>query len=242
VAFRDVARTIAELGTDGPAWRSLFGPLVDHQDSVVEVALGDHRRVPHGLGTATRMVLRMLEQGSPLWHTRFGGDAAPALLTGVAAHAITQLPSLSSAGTALLLGSLAHGTGWPIPRGGSQAITDALVADLRAHGGRIDTDTEATSLGGLPSARAYIFDTTPRTLARVAGARLPERYRRALERATYGNAAAKVRLRAVRAGAVDASRGRPGGDRCTWAAAGATWSRPRRRWQPDATPITRWCW
>jgi phytoene dehydrogenase-like protein len=134
----------------------------------------------------------MLEQGSPLWHTRFGGDAAPALLTGVAAHAITPLPSLAGAGTALLLGSLAHGSGWPIPRGGSQVITDALVADLRAHGGRVDTDTEATSLSGLPAARAYIFDTTPRTLARVAGARLPDRYRRALEAVVYGNAVAKV--------------------------------------------------
>lgn len=192
VAFRDLARTVAELGTDGPAWKSLFGPLVEHQGAVVDVALGSHRRIPRGLGTATRMALRMLEQGSPLWHTRFGGDAAPALLTGVAAHTITQLPSLSSAGTSMLLGTLAHGSGWPIPRGGSQAITDALVADLRAHGGRIDTDTEAVSLSGLPSARAYIFDTTPRTLARVAGARLPERYRRALERAPYGNAAAKV--------------------------------------------------
>ncbi len=192
VAYRDLARTVAGLGTDGPAWKSLFGPLVEHQASVVEVALGDHRHVPHGLVTAIRMALRMLEQGSPLWHTRFGGDAAPALLSGVAAHAITQLPSLSSAGTALLLGSLAHGSGWPIPRGGSQVITDALVADLSAHGGRIDTDTEATSLSGLPPARAYIFDTTPRTLARVAGGRLPERYRRALAGATYGNAAAKV--------------------------------------------------
>lgn len=192
VAYRDLARTVAGLGTDGPAWKSLFGPLVAHQDAVVDVALSSHRRIPYGLGTATRMALRMLEQGSPLWHTRFGGDAAPALLTGVAAHAINQLPSLASAGTALLLGTLAHGSGWPIPRGGSQAITDALVADLRAHDGRIDTDTEATSLSGLPPARAYIFDTTPRTLARVAGARLPERYRRALEGAAYGNAAAKV--------------------------------------------------
>jgi phytoene dehydrogenase-like protein len=192
VAFHDLARTVDGLGTDGPAWKSLFGPLVEHQDSVVEVALGDHRRIPHGMATATRMALRMLEQGSPLWHTRFGGDLAPALLTGVAAHAITPLPSLPAAGTAFLLGTLAHGCGWPIPRGGSQAITDALVADLLAHGGRVDTDTEATSLAALPSARAYIFDTTPWTLARVAGERLPARYRRALEGATHGNAAAKV--------------------------------------------------
>jgi len=192
VAYRDLARTVAGLGTDGPAWKSLFGPIVEHQDSLVEVALGDHRRVPHGFLTAVRMALRMLEQGSPVWHTRFGGDEAPALLTGVAAHAITPLPSLAGAGTALLLGSLAHGTGWPIPRGGSRSITDALVADLLAHGGRIENDAEATSLAGLPSARAYIFDTTPRTLARVAGARLPDWYRRALEGVAYGNAAAKV--------------------------------------------------
>ncbi len=192
IAFHDLDRTCDGLGTDGPAWRSLFAPLVGRADAVVEVALGDHRHIPSGPLTATRMALRMLEQGGPLWHTRFGGEAAPALLTGVAAHTISRLPALSAAGTALLLGTLAHGCGWPIPRGGSQAITDAMVRDLEVHGGRIDLGTEATSLDMLPSARAFMFDTTPRTLARVAGTRLPDRYRRSLTKASYGNAAAKV--------------------------------------------------
>ena len=148
----------------------------------------------------------LVEQGSRLWGARFSGDVAPALLTGVAAHAITRLPSLAAAGTALLLGSLAHASGWPIPRGGSQAITDALLADLLAHGGQVRTGvtvrrggrpgaagTEAGTVhADLPPARAYVFDTSPRAALQILGDRMPPAAARALGRFRYGNAAAKV--------------------------------------------------
>jgi phytoene dehydrogenase-like protein len=142
--------------------------------------------------TAARFGWRALEQGSPLWNLRFRGEVAPAMLTGVAAHSILPMPGLATAGAALSLGSYAHGRGWPIPIGGSQAIVDAMAADLLAHGGEIVTDSEVTSLDELPPARAVLLDVTPRALARLAGDRLPPRFARRLERFRYGNAAAKV--------------------------------------------------
>ncbi|MEP7764525.1 NAD(P)/FAD-dependent oxidoreductase [Sanguibacter sp. 25GB23B1] len=196
VAYRDIERTVRSLGIDGAAWRSLLGPLAASPDAVLGAALGDKRSIPAEVlrdlvGTA-RFGLAVAEQGTPLWNLRFRGDVAPALLTGVAAHAISPIPSLAASGTALLLGSLAHSYGWPIPRGGSGSIIDALVADLVAHGGEVRTGNPVRSGRDLPPARAYVFDTTPRTAADVLQGRLSPRAARMLRSFRYGNAAAKV--------------------------------------------------
>lgn len=198
LSYRSLDRTVEALGVDGGAWRSLVGRLAEHHEHTVAVALGDKRSIPSGLlpgglGTAAAFGLAVLEQGTRAWDRRFVDEVAPALLTGVAAHAITPLPSFAAAGTALLLASLGHvGDGWPIPRGGSGAITAALVADLLAHGGEIVTDRHVARWEDLPPAHCYLFDTTPRTLTTVLGDRLPARARRRLDAFEYGNAAAKV--------------------------------------------------
>lgn len=190
IAWRDIDRTADGLGRDGRAWRSLMGPLARRADEVAQFTGGSLLRVPRHPITAARFGLRSLEQGSPAWNLRFREDAAPAMLAGVGAHSILPMPSLSTAGAALSLGAYAHGHGWPIPVGGSQAIVDAMAADLLAHGGSIHTGVVVESLAQLPSHRAALFDTTPRALASIVD--LPASYRRRLGRFRYGNAAAKV--------------------------------------------------
>nr|WP_297429603.1 NAD(P)/FAD-dependent oxidoreductase [uncultured Actinotalea sp.] len=193
VAYRSLERTVEHLGVDGPAWRSLMGPLVERADGVVGFVLGDHRALPRDLVAALRFGVRVLEQGlGATWGRRFREDRAPALVTGVASHAITPLPSLPAAGTALLLGALGHATGWCIPRGGTQAITDALLADLAAHGGVVRTHHPVRTAADLPTAQAYVFDTTPATVAQVLADRMPERFARGFRRFRHGNGAAKV--------------------------------------------------
>lgn len=192
IAYRDLQRTVEALGVDGPVWRSLVGSI-DAADAV-KVALGDKRSVPLvDPRAAARFGLGVLEQGTRAWDRRFVDDVAPALLTGVAAHAISRLPSLAAAGTALLLATLGHAEGgWPIPRGGSGALTAALVDDLVAHGGTVRTDHRVRRHGDLPMAHCYVFDTTPRALVEVLGDRLPPRARDQLSAFRYGDAAAKV--------------------------------------------------
>jgi len=187
LAWRDLDRTADGLGADGRAWKRLFAPLVEHADAVGQFTGGPLLRIPRHPIVAARFGLRALEQGSPLWNLRFHEDAAPAMLAGVAAHGILPMPSLSTAGVALSLGANAHTGGWPIPVGGSQAIVDAMAADLLAHGGVIHTDVTVTALADLPSHRVAMFDTTPTALREIAG--LPDRYARGYR---YGNAAAKV--------------------------------------------------
>lgn len=193
VAYRSLERTVEHLGVDGAAWRDLMAPLVDRADGVVGLVLGDHRAVPRDLVAAVGFGLRVLEQGlGATWGRRFREERAPALLTGVAAHAITPLPSLPAAGTALLLGALGHATGWCIPRGGTAGITDAMLADLVAHGGTVTTGHPVRSAADLPPARAHVFDTTPATVAHVLGDRMPARTARGFRRFRHGNGAAKV--------------------------------------------------
>ncbi len=191
IAYRDLERTVEALGVDGPAWRSLVGA---DWSVAVDLALGDKRSIPLvDPRDAVRFGLGVLEQGTRAWDRRFVDDLAPAMFTGVAAHAISPLPSLAAAGTALLLATLAHaGSGWPIPRGGSGTITAALRADLEAHGGTLRTDHRVRGPADLPQAHCYLFDTTPRTLLEVMGERIPAATRRAMERFRYGDAAAKV--------------------------------------------------
>src|SRR5271156_4394878 len=189
IAYHDLERTCAELD-DGASWRRLLGPLVANSAGVVDFMLGDKRSVPTSLTAAVHLGLRMLTQGTPAWGS-LAGENARALFTGVAAHAITPLPSLTSAGAALMLTTLGHSVGWPIPVGGSQAITDALIADLRAHGGELTAGVAVTSPPG-PTGSVAVFDPAPTALLPIYGDALPDRYAKALRRYRFRSGVAKV--------------------------------------------------
>ncbi|MCU1424279.1 MAG: dehydrogenase [Microbacteriaceae bacterium] len=192
LAYRDIERTADHLGVDGPAWKSLMGPLVRRDDEVAQFTGSRLLQLPRHPLTALKFGLRALEQGLPTWNLRFREDVAPAMFSGVAAHSILPMPSLSTAGVMLSLGSHAHARGWPVPIGGSQAIVEAMAVDLRAHGGEIVLDTEVTDLDELPNSTAVLLDVSARALARMAGDRLPRLYAKQLERFRFGNAVAKV--------------------------------------------------
>jgi len=167
-------------------------PLVRHIDDVMDFTQNQLLRIPRNPLVAGIYGLRTLEQGTGLWNARFRDDLAPALLSGVAAHAISHLPSLAASGAGLMLGALGHAGGWPIPRGGSASIAAALADDIRAHGGVIHTETPIDRLEQLPAARATLLDVAPAGLLGMAGNALPAHYRRALERFRYGNGSCKV--------------------------------------------------
>ncbi|MCS6710802.1 NAD(P)/FAD-dependent oxidoreductase [Brachybacterium sp. EF45031] len=198
IAWRDLERTVDGLGPDGATWRRLFGPLVAHWPDLVELILSDKRSLPRtartreGMVLAARLVAAVARHGTALWDRPWKSEAAPALLTGVAAHAIVDLPSPAAAGTVMLLGTLAHAGGWPIPVGGSQAIVDALVTDLHTHGARLVTGHPVHGHADLPPARAVLLDTDAAQAARILGDRIPARTHRALRRYPHGDGAATV--------------------------------------------------
>lgn len=192
VAYRDLNRTAQELGQDGAAYARFYRPLLRHLEGVIDFSLGGSMlRWPASVPAAIVTALRTAEQGTPLWNLRFNEQAAPALISGVAAHSIGRMPNLATAAVGTVLGALGHAAGWPVPIGGSRAITDALAADLLVHGGRIETGHAIENIDELGDA-VVLFDTSARGLERIAGSRLPARYRRALSRFRYGDAATKV--------------------------------------------------
>ncbi len=191
-AYRDLERTASALGVDGRAWRALFGPLVANIREITSFTSGQLLQIPRYPLATAQFALRVLEQGTRAWATRFSGDVAPALFTGVAAHSIGTLPSLATSGTALLLGAHAHAAGWGFPVGGSQAIADALADDFRAHGGRILLEHDVRSPADIEPSRVTILDTSPEFLLEFAGDAAPPGYRAALGRYRHGDGVAKV--------------------------------------------------
>lgn len=186
VGYRDLERTCAELD-HGASWRRLLGPLSDHLDGALSLFLGDKRSIPDDLPTAVRGGLRLLEQGTPAWGLLRGEDAR-ALFSGVAAHTISPMPSLVSGGAGLMLATLGHTVGWPIPVGGSRAISDALIADLLDHGGQLALGEKVTA----PPGGVVLYDTAPTALLDIYGADLPHRYARGLRRYRYGPGVTKI--------------------------------------------------
>ena len=192
VLERSVAETAAGLGADGAAYRRLMGPLVHDADKVMDLVLGPIFRIPRYPLAAARFGLPALRSAVGLAASRFRGDEARALLTGVSAHSMLRLDRPLTASFGLVLAVTAHAYGWPVVRGGTQQLADALAAELRSLGGEIVTGHPVRSLAEIPAARAVLFDTTPRWLAAIAGDRLPDGYRRRLEGFRYGPGIVKV--------------------------------------------------
>jgi phytoene dehydrogenase-like protein len=186
VAYRSLERTCAELD-DGASWRRLFGPLTEHVDGVLGFFLGDKRSLPPELVTTVRTGLRVLAQGSPAWGLLRGEDAR-SLFTGVGTHAISKMPSPLNSGAGLMLGTVAHTAGWPVPVGGTQVISDALIADLMSHGGELVLGEPVTA----PPDGVVFYDTAPTALLDIYGSAIPPRYAKALRRYRFGPGVCKV--------------------------------------------------
>jgi phytoene dehydrogenase-like protein len=133
-----------------------------------------------------------IRSAQALARSRFEGDEARALFAGLAAHSLLSLRAPATAAYGLILGVLGHVVGWPMARGGSQRIADALVGIIESAGGSIECGRRVTSLDDLPPSSDVILDLTPRQVLDVLGDRAPARYARALRRYRYGPGVVKV--------------------------------------------------
>jgi phytoene dehydrogenase-like protein len=181
---RSVAETAAGLGPDARAYERLMGPLVARSERLVPLLLEPRPSIGHPL-LMGRFGLRALRSAAGL-AGRFRGDRARALFAGMAAHAVQPLHRSPTASFGLVFSLLGHVYGWPLVRGGSQQIGDALVAHLRSLGGELETGRRVENIDELPAARTTLLDVTPRQVVRLAGHLLPGRYIRALRRYRYG--------------------------------------------------------
>lgn len=162
-----VAETARSLGADEQTYRDLFEPIVEHWSTLLPDILGPLRWPNHPLDLAG-FGLNALLPATQLAR-RFKTPEARGLLAGMAAHAIQPLTNLTTSAIALVLMAAGHYRGWPLPKGGSQVISDALASYLRSLGGEIVIDRPVRSLRDLPKARVVLFDLTPKQLLQIVG-------------------------------------------------------------------------
>lgn len=189
--IRSVVETAESLGVDGDSYRSLFEPLVRNSNDLLQDLLKPVG-IPHHPLTTARFGIHAWRSAHALARSWFRREPARALFAGNAAHSILPLKKSFSASFGLVLMLAGHAVGWPLPRGGSQRISEALSHYLATLDGEVVTRFKVTSLEELPQARAYLFDTSPARLAEIAGPHLPKHYRQRLHKYRYGPGVFKV--------------------------------------------------
>jgi phytoene dehydrogenase-like protein len=192
LARRSLGDTAEQLGADGRAYRRLLEPLLADWETLAGELMGPIPHLPRHPLSLARFGLAALRSAKSLAEARFETQSGRALFAGAAAHSVLALEQPGSASFGLVLLVLAHASGWPFPRGGSQGIADALAARLRSLGGEIETGNRVSSLRELPNSRLVLCDVTPKQLIALAGDRLPHRYQRRLQGWRYGPGAFKL--------------------------------------------------
>ncbi|MET7471172.1 NAD(P)/FAD-dependent oxidoreductase [Micromonospora sp. NPDC005222] len=149
VVNRDLDTTAASLEAfapgDGERWRHAYADWRQVAEPMLQTITTPFPPVRGGLGMlrqlrvggalrlARRLVLPVRKLGAEL----FEGEGGPVLLAGCALHTDLSPEEAGSGVYGWLLAMLGQQVGWPVPVGGAQRITDALVARLVERGGRI---------------------------------------------------------------------------------------------------------
>ena len=183
-------QTAKLLGIDDTAYTRLIQPLVDSWQHLAPELLAPFHIPKHPVNMA-RFGWDGLKPATIL-AKNFKTEKAKALLAGMAAHSIQPLSNMATSAVAMVLMATAHFKGWPIPKGGSVKIAEALAGYFKALGGTIETGTYITSLDQLPPAKALLFDVTPRQLLKIAGHKFSSIYKWQLERYKYGAGVFKI--------------------------------------------------
>jgi phytoene dehydrogenase-like protein len=185
-----IEETIATLDAcDAKAYRSLIEPIVSNFAALSKEILGPIQHIPRNPFLLARFGLAALRPALSLARSHFAGKRAQALFGGVSTHSTLPLETTASAAVGLTLIAAGHTNGWPILRGGAQALTDALVRHLEDLGGRVETGHDVTQL---PLSDLVLADITPRQLLKIASSHLSMDYQIQLERFRYGAGAFKV--------------------------------------------------
>jgi phytoene dehydrogenase-like protein len=189
---RDAEETARGLGRDARAWHAVHAPFLETPEAIPRNVMGPLLRWPRDPLVMARFGARAVWSASALARAAFREERARALFTGSALHSVLPPSHPLTAAFGGVFGSLGMTSGWPVARGGSQAIVDALVRTLAEAGGSIRCGVEVTDLRELPAHEAAVLDVVPSRLLELGGTDLPERYARRLARWRHGPAAHKV--------------------------------------------------
>ncbi|WP_316796768.1 NAD(P)/FAD-dependent oxidoreductase [Pedobacter agri] len=182
--------TAESLGKDRNSYLELMQPIVENWPKIAADILGPFK-IPKEIFASLKFGLSAIKSAQWL-SKRFQTPEAKGLFAGMAAHSFLPLDKLSTAAVGLVLMANGHLKGWPLPKGGSQALANSLLNYFQALGGKVQTNWMIKNFSEIPFARAVIFDTGPRQLVEIAGDHLPSIYKKRLGRFRYGPGVFKV--------------------------------------------------
>ena len=182
--------TAKNLGIDARTYKKLILPIINRWESLALDTMGPLRFPRHPLDLAS-FGLKALKPAT--WTaSSFMTQKAKALWAGMAAHGIQPLSNWATSAIGLVLMAVGHRYGWPIPKGGSQSIADALAAYYLSLGGELQTGLWIKNIGQLPEHKILVFNMGPRQILQLQGTGFSGGYRRSLGRFKQGMGVFKI--------------------------------------------------
>jgi len=185
ILSQSIPETALSLGEDGKSYERMMNMVMQDWSRIFPEILSPLHFPKYPLAVA-RFGTKAILPATRLIHKYFRGPQASGFFAGMAAHSMRSLSTAASSAFGLVLAGIAHSTGWPVAKGGSGRIVEALSAYFISLGGKIELNFPVTSLGQLPSSHAIMLDTSPHQLLQIAGQRLSYIYQWQLKRYRYG--------------------------------------------------------
>lgn len=191
VIEKSIEKTAEKLGGDSENYCKLVKPFVENWERLAPDILAP-LRFPNNPLLMAKFGLKAFQSARSLANNQFDDIRAKAVFAGIAAHGMIPLEYTASAAIGLVLLTAAHSVGWAFPRGGAGKLSDALAKYFLSLGGKIETNYRIENVDELPASRVVLFDLTPRQIIKIAGHRLPESYKKRLEKFRYGSGVFKI--------------------------------------------------
>ena len=183
-------QTAYSLGKDEKRYLRIIKPLVKDWSRLAPDILGP-LQFPRNPAAFAKFGLKAITSASFLSRA-FATKEAKGLWAGMAAHSIQPLSNIATSAIGLVLLATGHVTGWPLIKGGAQAMADALAAHFVSLGGKIQTNFNIESFNQIPETNAILFDITPKQLLKIAGHRFSAIYKWQMNRFRYGMGVFKI--------------------------------------------------
>ena len=188
---QSLTKTAANLGEDKAIWRNLFEYFVKNGTALLEDGLKP-LGIPKHPFLMARFGMKAFLSAKTYANFKFKSKGAKALFAGCAAHSVLLLDFSFTSALGLMFVITGHMVNWPVVKGGSSRLTQAMAAYFKGLGGEIRTSFWVKNLKDLPPSKSYLFDIDPRQLALIAVDELPTHYKNRLLQYHYGPGVFKV--------------------------------------------------
>ncbi len=191
ILSKSVVQTASNLGKDAEVYNRLIQPLASRIDWLLEDSLKPLGIPKHPIFLAN-FGLKACLPSTIFNKLFFKENRAKALFAGCAGHSVLPLENWFTSALGLVFLASGHAVDWPVAKGGSQSIADALLNCFQVDGGEIVFSKHVKSMKELPPSKAYLFDTDPLQVATIAETELPKRYVKRLRKYNYGMGTFKI--------------------------------------------------